>query len=118
LRDRHSLYAFLGEGLLHVVELEWLDDCLDFLHGPSSPGAGRSRSLTKQSPYRVPEMGRLYRKVERPFAGSFQALTNRKAFSRGSTRVPAVNRLLRRAALPVRRAVRSFDSARVRLDRD
>src|SRR5262249_29141408 len=33
LRHGHALYALLGEGLLHLVELEGFDDRLDFLHG-------------------------------------------------------------------------------------
>src|SRR5262249_30508171 len=31
--DGHSLDSDLGECILHLVELEWLDDRLDFFHG-------------------------------------------------------------------------------------
>src|SRR4030095_16861748 len=46
LRHRHSDHPDAGEGLLHVVELEWLDDGLDLFHF-SLPAGGNAPSVPR-----------------------------------------------------------------------
>src|SRR5262249_52845603 len=50
-RDRHALDPFLGQGFLHFVELEWLDDCFDLFHRRySSPETLRTVSSRRAPP--------------------------------------------------------------------
>src|SRR5580698_6032086 len=59
LGNSHSLHANLGEGVLHLVELERLDDRFNFLHASLSLRADRPSSRASPQACRQPLFGGL-----------------------------------------------------------
>ena len=51
--DGHSLHAHLGESVLHLVELEWLDDGFNLLHASSRARAGRWKRVASAPASRI-----------------------------------------------------------------